>query len=113
MLILSVGYSGTRFSSRQSTYRWFTGSPLSTTWVLRTANHRIIGSWPFAPASSRVAFPTAFIKTDTFEEACTEAVGPEHDWDNAEKDYDGSLPTTITNAVCSRRGLGRTFGCRR
>jgi hypothetical protein len=76
MLILSVGYSGTRFSSRQSTYRWFTGSPLSTTWVSRTANHRIIGSWPFAPASSRVAFPKAFIKTDTFEEACTEAVGP-------------------------------------
>ena len=26
------------------------------------------------------------------------SVGPEHDWDNAEEDYDGSLPTTITNA---------------
>jgi len=38
------------------------------------------------------------IEADTFEEACAEAVGPEHDWDNAEEDYDGSLPTTITNA---------------
>jgi hypothetical protein len=38
------------------------------------------------------------IEADTFEEACAEAVGPEHDWDNAEEDYDGSLSTTITNA---------------
>jgi hypothetical protein len=38
------------------------------------------------------------IEADTFEEACIEAAGPEHDWDNAEEDYDGSLPTTITNA---------------
>jgi len=38
------------------------------------------------------------IEADTFEEACAEVVGPEHDWDNAEEDYDGSLPTIITNA---------------
>jgi len=38
------------------------------------------------------------IEADTFEEACAEVVGPEHDWDNAEEDYDGSLPTTITSA---------------
>jgi hypothetical protein len=38
------------------------------------------------------------IEAETFEEACAEAVGPEHDWDTAEEDYDGSLPTTITNA---------------
>jgi alkanesulfonate monooxygenase SsuD/methylene tetrahydromethanopterin reductase-like flavin-dependent oxidoreductase (luciferase family) len=40
------------------------------------------------------------IEADSFEEACgeAEAVGPQHDWDNAEEDYDGCLPTTITNA---------------
>jgi len=43
------------------------------------------------------------IEADTFEEACAEVVGPEHDWDNPEEDYDGSLPTTITNAKRSRR----------
>ena len=38
------------------------------------------------------------IEADTFEEACAEVVRPERDWDNAEEDYDGSLPTTITSA---------------
>jgi hypothetical protein len=38
------------------------------------------------------------IEAESFEEACAEAVGPEHDWENAGEDYDGSLPTTITNA---------------
>ena len=38
------------------------------------------------------------IEADTFEAACAEAVGPEHDWDDAEEDYDGCCPTTITNA---------------
>ena len=37
-------------------------------------------------------------EADTFEEARAEAAGPGHDWYNAEEDYDGSLPTTITNA---------------
>src|ERR1700745_2618147 len=38
------------------------------------------------------------IEAETFEEACAEAVGPEHDWDTSEEDYDGSQPTTIINA---------------
>ena len=42
--------------------------------------------------------PVYQYEADTFEEARTEAAGPEHEWYNAEEDYDGSLPTTITNA---------------
>ena len=42
--------------------------------------------------------PVYQYEADTFEEARAEAAGPGHDWYNAEEDYDGSLPTTITNA---------------
>ena len=42
--------------------------------------------------------PVYQYEADTFEEAHAEAAGPGHDWYNAEEDYDGSLPTTITNA---------------
>ena len=38
------------------------------------------------------------IEADTFEEACAEAVGPEHDWDTQEMDSDSARATTITNA---------------
>jgi hypothetical protein len=41
--------------------------------------------------------PVYQYEADT-EEAHAEAAGPGHDWYNAEEDYDGSLPTTITNA---------------
>jgi hypothetical protein len=32
------------------------------------------------------------IEADSFEEACTEAVGPEHDWENAEEDSTAPCP---------------------
>ena len=33
--------------------------------------------------------PVYQYEADTFEEARAEAAGPEHDWYNAEEDYDG------------------------
>src|ERR1700736_247175 len=84
--------------------------PFGTSWPITTpACRSVSGSKRRKHSNRRTRMPRFIIQreyllsvyhyeADTFEEARAEAAGPGHDWYNAEEDYDGSLPTTITNA---------------